>query len=409
MADEDTSTIVTTTDQAIDELLVIVATAFILLMQLGFALLENGTVRSKNSKNILIKNLFDACAGAIAFWLIGFGWAFGHKEEGGFIGSDGSVFAASDFHKLADNYYLLWIFQFSFAATSATIVSGSLAERTQLPAYMAFSVLMTGFIYPVVVGWCWGGGWLGDGNDEGKGFHDFAGTGIVHMVGGVAGFWGAAIIGPRHGKEKDESKRRQVTNTPEYSLLKDQQVAKEEFEKWVIEMADDDSFENNSFPFVVFGTILLWVSWLFFNGGSTLSMFQPRANNAPKIMMVTILSAVTGGLVAAFFKPLVMRTYSKRQRYDVGALSNGILAGLVSITGVCDRCEPWSAFLIGLLGGIFYTLACLLERGIGVDDPIEASQVHGFVGMWGLIAVGIFDNEYGLVSGHEDSGKFFGW
>ncbi len=125
-----TSDVVPSTDDAINELLVIVATAFILLMQLGFALVENGTVRSKNSKNILIKNLFDACAGAIAFWLIGFGWAFGHKEGGQFIGTDSSYFAASDFHKLTDNYYLLWIFQFSFAATSATIVSGSLAERT---------------------------------------------------------------------------------------------------------------------------------------------------------------------------------------------------------------------------------------------------------------------------------------
>lgn len=109
-------------------------------------------------------------------------------------------------------------------------------------------------------------------------------------------------------------------------------------------------------------------------------------------MMVTILSAVTGGLVAAFLKPLVMRTYSKKNRYDVGALSNGILAGLVAITGVCDRVEPWNAFIIGLFGGVFYTLACALEKMINVDDPIEASQVHGFCGIWGLIAVGIFDN-----------------
>lgn len=209
---------INTTDQAINELLVIVATAFILLMQLGFALVENGTVRSKNSKNILIKNLFDACAGALAFWLIGFGWAFGYKEEGGFIGTDGKVFAGSKAKELEDNYYHNWIFQFSFAATAATIVSGSLAERTQLPAYMIFSVLMTGFIYPIVVGWCWGGGWLSE-----KGFHDFAGTGIVHMVGGVAGFWGAAIIGPRHGKEKDPAKKRNVTETKEYQTLKDMQ------------------------------------------------------------------------------------------------------------------------------------------------------------------------------------------
>ena len=200
--------IVLEVNAALDELLVIVATAFILLMQLGFALVENGSVRSKNSKNILIKNLFDACAGALAFWLIGFGFAMGHEETGGFIGTNKAMFAGSGSKESEDNYYLAWIFQFSFAATSSTIVSGSLAERTQLPAYMCFSVLMTGFIYPVVVGWCWGGGWLGDGDPANKGFHDFAGCGIVHMVGGVAGFCGALVIGPRHGKEKNIKDRK---------------------------------------------------------------------------------------------------------------------------------------------------------------------------------------------------------
>ena len=185
-------------------------------MQLGFALIENGSVRTKNSKNILIKNLFDACAGALAFWLIGFGFAFGHGGKGGFIGTDGGAFAATDFEEQEENYYLLWIFQFSFAATSATIVSGSLAERTQLPAYLAFSTFMTGFIYPVVSGWCWGGGWLGDAEGAGgRGFHDFAGTGIVHMVGGSAGFIGALIVGPRHGKEKRGTNRKNVLELKE--------------------------------------------------------------------------------------------------------------------------------------------------------------------------------------------------
>ena len=257
---------------------------------------------------------------------------------------------------------------------------------------MAFSVLMTGFIYPVVVGWCWGGGWLGDGAEYSKGFHDFAGTGIVHMVGGVAGFCGAFVIGPRHGKEKNRVNRKNVMDTKEYKELKGNQVAENEFSEWVLDMANDDSFEQNSYPFVVYGTILLLVSWLFFNGGSTLDIFVPRENNVPKIMMVTILSGMTGGLTAAFLKPFVMKTYSKKNRYDVGALSNGILAGLVAITGVCDRCEPWSAFVIGLCGGVIYTLACKLNEAINVDDPIEASQVHGFNGMWGCIATGIFDN-----------------
>jgi len=200
---EDYSVKVNSKEEAIDELLVIIATSFILMMQLGFALVENGTVRSKNSKNILVKNLFDASGGALAFWLIGFGIAYGHKEKGGFFGTSGSMFAASSFEEEKKNFYSVWIFQFAEAITASTIVSGSLAERTQLPTYMIFSVIMTGFVYPVVVGWCWGGGWLGDTNDAGKGFHDFAGTGLVHMVGGVAGFVGAAVIGPRYGKEKE--------------------------------------------------------------------------------------------------------------------------------------------------------------------------------------------------------------
>lgn len=176
-------------------------------MQAGFALVENGTVRSKNSKNILIKNMFDACAGAVFYFVFGYGLAFGltciencddeeNKKMRKFAGSQ--FFAGAGFAGSEDNKYTLWCFQFSFAATAATIVSGSLAERTKLPAYMLFSALMTGFIYPVVVAWTWGGGWLAQ-----NGFHDFAGTGVVHMVGGVAGFIGAAIIRPRYGKEKD--------------------------------------------------------------------------------------------------------------------------------------------------------------------------------------------------------------
>ena len=180
-----------------------IATGFILLMQAGFALLENGTVREKNSRNILIKNIIDVCAGALAYWAIGYGFAFGQTgDKGGFIGSDKNLFFSSGFEKegVEADHYLAWNFQFSFAATSATIVSGSLAERTKLSAYFFFSLFMTGFIYPVVVSWTWGGGFLAQ-----KGFRDFAGCGIVHIVGGGAGFVGAAVVGPRHGKEKDPS------------------------------------------------------------------------------------------------------------------------------------------------------------------------------------------------------------
>ena len=138
-------------------------------------------------------------------------------------------------------------------------------------------------------------------------------------------------------------------------------------------------------------------------------MFEPRESCSPKIIMCTIISGSTSGTASAFLKPLLMGTFSKYQRYDVGALTNGMLAGLVSITGVCDRCEPWSAFIIGLIGSLFYILACKLAKKLGVDDPIEASMVHGACGIWGLIAVGIFDSKFGLISNSEHSFEYLGW
>ena len=174
------------------------------------------------------------------------------------------------------------------------------------------------------------------------------------------------------------------------------------------EMANDTEFLPNSIPFVVVGTVLLWVSWLFFNGGSTASMFAEREQGISKIIMNTILSGTCGGLSASIAKPLVMQTFSSRRRYDVSALCNGLLAGLVAITGACDRVDPWAAIVIGIIGGIVYSGACKLCDVMTVDDPIEASSVHGFAGMWGLVAVGIFDNVEGLVSGAESGkGKFF--
>mmetsp|Transcript_28373 Transcript_28373/g.37873 ORF Transcript_28373/g.37873 Transcript_28373/m.37873 type:complete len:198 (+) Transcript_28373:428-1021(+) len=197
---------------------------------------------------------------------------------------------------------------------------------------------MTGFIYPVIVGWVWGGGWLGDSNSEGKGFHDFAGSGVVHLTGGVAGFIGALVIGPRHGKEKKIADRKNVFDDCETQEWISRQQSPVEVEWWVNELQNDDTFEINSFPFIVFGTIMLIVSWLFFNGGSTMDLFKPRDSNPPKIMMCTLLSAAIGGITSAFLKPLINGTYSHNHRYDVGALTNGMLAGAVSITAVCDRC-----------------------------------------------------------------------
>jgi len=181
--------------EAINAVWVLVSTAMIFFMQCGFALLECGSVRQKNSTSILIKNLFDACVGCIGFWLVGYAFAFGDVKY--FIGGSPYFFASSGFEQMPEDHYLLWIFHFAFASTAATIVSGSLAERTQLNAYILFSFLLTSFIYPVVAAWNWGGGWLPQ-----RGVHDFAGVTTIHLVGGTAGLCGAYILGERIGKSK---------------------------------------------------------------------------------------------------------------------------------------------------------------------------------------------------------------
>lgn len=323
---------VMTPQEGTDALLIIVSTGFIFLMQTGFAMVEVGCVREKNAHNILIKNLFDATAGAIAWWLVGFGFAFGQSgEKGGFIGGNKDYFAASGFENYKDNLYLSWIFQFSFAATATTIVSGSLAERTLLPTYYVFSFFSTAFLYPVVVSWVWGGGWL-----QAHGFTDFAGSGVVHMVGGTAGFVGAWMVGARHGKEKDPKTRGDIRQDPEFIKEKANVADPVAFERWILQR-EREPFTPYSYPFITMGTFILWVSWLFFNGGSSLTMFSPRRQAVSKIIMNTIIAGSSAGVVAHVLKPFVMKTYSHRNRYDLGALCNGILGGLVAITAGCNN------------------------------------------------------------------------
>ena len=391
-----------TIQEGINALFIIISTGFILLNQAGFAILENGLVRPKNSQNILIKNIYDTCAGAIAFWLVGYAFAYGQKgDKGGFIGSDSAYFAASNFDHLEDDHYLNWIFQFSFAATATTIVSGSIAERTKLTAYAGYSIFMTGFIYPVVVSWTWGEGWLYK-----KGFTDFAGTGIVHLLGGIAGLAGALIVGPRYGKGKKESIS-SVLACPQYKEYEKRGSTKEKFRQYIIRNAKDRDFENNSVPFVVVGTIILLVSWLFFNGGSIGSLFEERKTGSPKVLMNTIIAGATSGIVACYFKRII---FCKTYKYDVISMTNGLLCGLVSITGVCDDCEPWAAFIIGIISGFVYSFSSKLLEKLYIDDPIEASAVHGFGGMWGLIATGLFSKTHGVFSPDAtDRGTFFGW
>jgi len=257
-----------------------------------------------------------------------------------------------------------------FASTAATIVSGSLAERTQVMAYSLFSCFITGWIYPIVVHWTWGGGWLGQ-----EGYLDFAGSGIVHMVGGVCGLCGAAIIGPRLD--------RFTTTNP-------------------------NEFRPHNIPLAMLGVFLLWFGWYGFNAGSTLSFTDGNDSLAALVAMNTSISAAAGGLTVLGLKHILSRYQTDNiVHYDVLSMGNGILAGLVAITAGCANVEPYGAFIIGLVGGLVYNLFSYVVKEFGVDDPLDAFAVHGATGMWGVVALGFFETTDGIFYG--GSGKLLAW
>jgi len=337
--------------------------------QAGFALLEAGSVRQKNTKNILLKNLLDACIGAVIWWAFGMGAAFGDagSELGNvFIGTStngGGAFFASGWGAPAaqNSGYVMadWFFQYCYAAAAATIVSGAVAERAQLAAYLIYTCVITGFIYPVVVHWVWcNNGFLAGGFTTNRGLTvlggclDFAGSGVVHVTGGIAALCAAAIIQPRIGRFDERGK---AVPMPGHST-----------------------------PFVVLGTLILWMGWYGFNPGSTHGI---TADGSGTIMaraaMCTTLSAAAGGITCVFLD----RTYS--MTFDVRMVCNGILAGLVSITAGCAYTLPWAALLIGSVGAFIYYGAARLLLKLQIDDPLDAFPVHGACGVWGLIAVGL--------------------
>jgi len=262
-------------------------------------------------------------------------------------------------------HYLYWFFQWAFCATAATIVSGAMAERCTLMGYAIFSAFMTTFIYPVVVHWTWGGGWLTD-----VGYIDFAGSGIVHMCGGVAALVGAIIVGPRTGRFDD---------------------------------AKETEFQPHNVPLVVLGTFVLWFGWYGFNAGSTVAMSGKEAENAQIASLVAMNTTISAGV--AGLAVFTIR-FALTKKYDVCGLANGILAGLVSITAPCDGVYPWSAAMVGLIGGFFYIGASTFMKKMHIDDPLDAFAVHGFCGAWGVMSVAFFNSESGVFYGGE--GKIIG-
>ncbi len=335
----------------------LLVTAFLVFfMQAGFAMVESGFVRSKNTTNILMKNVLDACVGGLFFWAFGYAIAYGVSGEAsnGFMG-DGQFFL-KDFDNWAS-----WIFQFAFAATAATIVSGAMAERTKFSAYLIYTAFISAIVYPFVVHWAWdANGWMSAFNEDpfmGEGYIDFAGSGVVHMVGGTAGLVGAMLVGARMGRFDDGK------STP---IL------------------------GHSVSLGVLGMFILWFGWYGFNPGSTLALSGGFADLAAKVAVTTTLSACAAAVTA------VIVSKAMTGKYDMGLVVNGILGGLVGITAGCATLEPWAAIVVGAGATIVVMLVTQLLDTLRIDDPVGAVPVHLGAGLWGVLAVGLFSSQSGI-------------
>lgn len=350
--------------KAIDTLWVLIASGFVFFMQAGFAMVETGFTRAKNASNIVMKNLMDFSVGALIFWSFGFSLMFG-VDSSGIIGSiDFFTLGAYEHLGLHIPLEAFMIFQTVFCATAATIVSGAMAERTKFASYLVFSLLMSATIYPVVGHWIWGGGWLSQ-----LGFHDFAGSTVVHLVGGGAALMGAYMLGPRKGKYLLNPEKTKTAGKPFY---------------------DAQNIPGHSITLGALGVFILWFGWFGFNGGSTLSMKSPES--VSHIFMTTNLAAAAGALSA------MMLTWKRAKKPDVGATLNGALGGLVAITAGTDVVALPSAMIIGLIGGLaVVAVSDFVEKVWRIDDPVGAFSVHGGCGAIGTILVGVFSTEGGLL------------
>lgn len=340
---------------ALDTVWVLVATALVFFMQAGFAMVETGFTRAKNAGNIIMKNLMDFSVGSLVFWFMGFSIMFG-TDVGGIVGK-------LDFFSMGTMEHLgleipkeaFLIFQTVFCATAATIVSGAMAERTKFISYLIYSLVISAVIYPIAGHWVWGGGWLSQ-----LGFHDFAGSTVVHSLGGWAALMGAMIIGPRIGKYTKDGKAKVI--------------------------------KGHSLTLGALGVFILWFGWFGFNPGSTLGAMDPEAIS--HIFVTTNLSAAIGSIVA------MMVSWVRYNKPDVSITLNGALAGLVAVTAGTDIVSPTGAVLIGAIAGVVVVFAIeLFDSGLKIDDPVGAISVHGVCGALGTVLVGVFAVEGGLLYG----------
>ena len=338
-----------------DTIWVLIGAFLVFSMQPGFAMVETGFTRAKNAGNIVMKNVMDMCLGSIVFWVLGFGLMFG-TDIGGFIGTP-DFFVKGDYGASYPST-AYFIFQTMFCATAATIVSGAMAERTNFLVYCIYSVLISAIIYPISGHWIWGGGWLAQ-----MGFHDFAGSTAVHMVGGVASLVGAKMIGARIGKYNADGT---VNAIPGHSI-----------------------------PLGALGVFLLWFGWFGFNGASTVC-----ATGDDALVSMGAIFITTNMAAAAAATATMIYTWIRYGKPDVSMTLNGVLAGLVAITAGCDMVSPAGALIIGLIAGVLVVAAVeFFDQKLKIDDPVGAISVHGVCGAFGTLATGLFALDGGLFYG----------
>ena len=337
----------------------LIGAALVFWMQAGFAMVETGFTRAKNAGNIIMKNLMDFCIGCVVFILIGFGLLLG-TDAGGFVGTPGFKI----FTKYQEFDWSNFVFNLVFCATTATIVSGAMAERTKFLSYCVYSAIISAVIYPIEAHWIWGGGWLAE-----KGFHDFAGSCAIHMVGGIAALVGACIVGPRIGKfERDKNGKVVKVN----------------------------AFPGHNLVIGALGVFILWLGWYGFNGAACTSVDQLAS-----VFVTTTIAPSVATFVCMVF------TWVKYGKPDVSMCLNASLAGLVAITAGCDVTDATGAIIIGAVAGILVVFGVwFLDYVLRIDDPVGAVAVHMMNGIWGTIAVGLFATKTAPDS--EINGLFYG-
>jgi Amt family ammonium transporter len=344
---------------ALNTVWVLLAAFLVFFMQAGFGMVEAGFIRAKNTSNILTKNFLDFCMASLGFFMFGYAIMFGTGND--FLGLSGWFMIDAQSASSDVPLFAYWLFQAAFCGAAATIVAGGMAERMKFPAYLIYSFIISAFIYPLVGHWIWGEGWLSD-----MGFRDFAGSTVVHTVGGMAALIGTIILKPRIGKYRKDGSANLIA--------------------------------GHNIPLASLGVFILWFGWFGFNAGSTISV-DPSGELISRIAMNTSIAAAAGGISA------LATVWLKVKKADLSMTMNGALAGLVAITAPCAYVDPWAAIIIGFIGGIIVVSGAFLLDKIHVDDPVGAVPVHGLCGIWGTLAVGIFGQE---VLGLPNEGLIYG-